>query len=145
MTISMKNRIFLGLKCFMVAFPGGLLLELIIGFNEINILRSFLIALGCSLGASFSDVFLIIAKKSKNEMPEKEKLNCSLLSLFMGIMSIPSFPLIIASVLGIIYAIPVLKSSKNKIALAGVILSSVGLILAVIFYASCLYTQIMKR
>jgi len=141
---SKRNRILSVLKYFIVIFPSGLLFELIISSHKINILRSFLISLGFSVGISFGDMFLK-EMNSDNEMSESEKFNYSCLSLFMGILSIPSFPLIIASVLGIICAVPVLKSSKNKIALVGVILSSLGLILAVIFYSSCLYAQIVKR
>lgn len=145
MNNSIKNRILLGLKCFIVVFPVGLLLQLIIKNNEFNTLKFLLITLAFSVGASINDVFIIIFKKSHNEMSEKERSSCSFLSLFLGILSIPSFPLVIPSILGIIYAVPVLKSSKNKIALTGVVLSSVGLLLAVILYTSILYAQMMKR
>lgn len=135
MNYSIKSRILLGLKCFIIMFSLGLLLKLIIRFHEFNVLRYLLLTLAFSVGVSISDIFIIIFKKSENEMSEKERRGCSFLSLFMGILSIPSFPILIPGILGIIYAIPVLKkSSRNKIALAGVVLSSVGLLTAVAFY-----------
>jgi len=144
MSPSIKSRILSGLKCFMIGFPIVLFLNLVIGYKEINILSSFLILFAFSMGTSFSDVFILVCNKSVNEMSENERLNCSFLSLFMGIISIPAFPIVIASILGIIYAIPGLKKSKSKLAIAGVTLSSAGLLLSVIFYASCLYDQIKK-
>jgi len=139
---SIKDRVLLGLKSFLIIFPIGLLLELLLGDSQVNILRSFLIALGCSVGISFNDVFIRV--KKTNEMSQNEKVNSAYLSLLMGIISIPSFPLIIASVLGIFYAIPGLKSPKRKIALVGIVLSYVGLLFAAIFYISCLVAHINR-
>ena len=144
MSITIKNKILSGVTCLSIGFPIALLLNQIIGYKEINILSSFLILFALSIGASFSDIFLLVFKKSANEMSENERFSCSLLNLVMGITGIPSFPILIASILGIIYAIPALKASKSKLAIAGVVLSSVGLLLAAIFYASCLFAQIKK-
>lgn len=140
---SIKERILFGLKVFLIIFPIGLLLGLLLGNSRMNILRSFLISLGCTVGISFYDVF--IRGKKFSEMSQNEMDNSSYLSLLMGIISIPSFPLIIASVLGIFYAIPGLKSSKRKIALVGIVLSYIGLLLAAIFYISCLVAHLKRK
>jgi uncharacterized BrkB/YihY/UPF0761 family membrane protein len=144
LSISLQSRILTALKFLLIGFPIALILKLAIGYKEINILSSFFILFGISIGASFSDVFYLVYKKSANEKSENERLSCSILSLIMGIIGIPSFPILIASIIGIIYAIPGVKASKSKLAIAGIVLSSVGLLLAVIFYASCLYAQIKK-
>ena len=140
---SIKDRVLFGLQVFLIIFPIGLLLCLLLGNSKMNILRSFLISVGCTVGISLYDVF--IRGKKSSEITQKEKDNSSYLSLLMGIVSIPSFPLIIASVLGIFYAIPGLKSSKRKIALAGVVLSYIGLLLAAIFYISCLVAHLKRK
>jgi hypothetical protein len=139
---SIKKRVLFGLKSFLIIFPVSLLLELLLGGSQINILRIFLITLGFSVGASFYDVFIKV--KKSDEMSQNEKVNSAYLSLLMGIVSVPSFPLIIPSVLGIFYAIPGLKSSKRKIALIGIVLSYVGLLLATIFYMSCLVAHLKR-
>ncbi|PQQ65948.1 hypothetical protein [Acetivibrio saccincola] len=80
MNNTIKNRIILGLKSFIIIFLGGLLLELIvanIGHHKINILKSFLNSFGFSVGLSvFGNVF-ITAKKLNNETLENEKLDRS--------------------------------------------------------------------
>ncbi|AUG58974.1 hypothetical protein HVS_15670 [Acetivibrio saccincola] len=50
----------------------------------------------------------------------------SLTDLFMGVVNIPSFSLIILSILGIAYAALSLKTSKNKVVIAGGVLSFVS-------------------
>ncbi len=139
------GRIPLGVKAFIITFPGGLLLQALMGFKEINFLRSFFIVLGYSIGVSFVGSF-IKHKKSSNELTEnKNNINRAYLSLFLGATSIPGFPFLILSILGIFYAIPGLKSSKKKIAILGIVLSCIGLFFAVIVYGSILYNQIIRK
>jgi hypothetical protein len=75
----------------------------------------------------------------------ENNINRAYLSLFMGATSIPGFPFLILSILGIFYAIPGLKSSKKRIAILGIVLSCIGLFFAVIVYGSILYNQIIRK
>ncbi|MHB8126893.1 MAG: hypothetical protein ACYDEJ_14905 [Desulfitobacteriaceae bacterium] len=131
-----KERLLLFVKSFIIIFTGGLFIKVIFNLSAVSLLINFSTSLGLSIGVAFNDLFrnMFIKPKTTNEINIH-----SYLSLLMGIFSIPSFPLIIASLLGIFYGIPGLKTSKKRIAMTGIILSSLGLLLGIIFYAGCLY------
>lgn len=142
MLYTKKDRLTLLIGSFAICFSGGLLLQRIFTYSEIDIWRNMTISLGLSIGVAFNDIFRNMFVKDKST---DETGTLSYLSLLMGIMSLPSFPLVIPSLIGIYYGLPGLKTSKRKIALTGITLSSVGLLLAILLYASCLWAQIKRN
>ena len=139
---SIMDRALFGLKVFLITFSISLLVGFLLWSSRMNILRTFFISLGTTIGITFGDVF--IRSKKSSEMSQNEIDTGSFLSIIIGIISIPSFPLILPSVLGIYHAIPGLKSSKRKIALVGMVLSCIGLLFGVIFYVG-LFVAFLKR
>jgi hypothetical protein len=145
-----KERIELFLKCMVFILVIGLLFDFVFGNGEHHVLNKLAIAFGCSLGISLNDLMfgrkfsnimkIIKSNNSSVQDTEKNKISSySYLSIIMGAIGIPSFPLVLISVLGLFYGLVGLKSSKKTIAKVGIGLSSIGIIIALLFYIDLIY------